>query len=84
MEGYTDVCVYVWMGGWVDGNIDVWMDGCWMVGWMMDEWMLDGWMIDGWFMDEWKDRQVVIICPGTISLINYLYPSLYHSLLWGC
>ena len=67
----------------MDGNIDVWMDGCWMVGWMMDEWMLDGWMIDGWLMDEWKDRQVVIICPGTISL-NYLYPSLYHSLLWGC
>jgi len=76
--------MYVCMYGWVDGNIDEWMDGCWMVGWIMDEWMLDGWMIDGWLTDEWKDRQVVITFPGTTSLINYLYPSLYRSLLWGC
>lgn len=41
------------------------MDGCWMVGWMMDEWMLDGWMMDGCLMDERKNRQVVIIFPGT-------------------
>ena len=62
MEGYTDVCVYVWMGGW-------------KYRWM-DAWMLDGWMDDGWLTDEWKDRQVVITFPGTTSLINYLYPSL--------
>lgn len=56
MEGYTDVCVYIWMDRWLGGYIDVcmdgWMDGCWindgcwMVGWTMDEWMLDGWMLD--------------------------------------
>ena len=33
-------------------------------------------MLDGWLMDELKDRQVVIIFPWTILLINYLYPNL--------